>query len=136
MGNSATERRWGLFQDADVAGDLDSKINVGWHVVYFRKPHVFSNKLNLQEANSFVHSSIEAEIIASDAGLKLGGTPSLNVWDLVVDVLEPLARRNPLHNTKLPKTKSLMADKRLTDSIDCDLPKRAQHQPTGISFRF
>ena len=58
------------------------------------------------------HSSPKAKIISSDAGLRLEVVPALNLWDMVPDALEPLARRNPLPNTKAQKTKSVMADKR------------------------
>ena len=36
---------------------------------------------------SVSHSSIESEIISSDAGLRLDGIPALDLWDLIVAIL-------------------------------------------------
>ena len=44
------------------------------------------------------HSSTEAEIISLDAGLRLERIPALNLWDMVADVLEPLAVSDPMRN--------------------------------------
>ena len=38
--------------------------------------------------NSVSHSSTESEIISLDAGLRLDGIPALDLWDLIVLVLE------------------------------------------------
>ena len=62
------------------------------------------------------HSSTEADTIASDSGLRLEGLPLLSMWDTVTDVLELLVGSSPMHN-KPKKTESLMAEKRMTDSI-------------------
>ena len=75
-------------------------------------------KISCKRQTVVSHSSTKAEIISLDADVISEGIPALNLWDLVIDVLEPLALRYPLHNTKPQKTKSLMADKRSTDSMD------------------
>ena len=59
------------------------------------------------------HSRTEAETISLDAGQRLEGIPALNLWDMVIDVLEPPAWSNSMHN-KSRKKKSLMAEKRMT----------------------
>ena len=79
------------------------------------------------------HSSTEAQLISLDAGLRLAGDPALNLWDTVIDLLGPQAARDPMRNTKPKKTKSLMADKRVTDSIDYVPPNT---QPTSVFLRF
>ena len=57
VGNTAKQCRLGLFQDSDFAGDLeDSKSTSGGNIMYLRKPHICSNKLDVQETNiSFSH---------------------------------------------------------------------------------
>ena len=48
VGNTAKQCRLGLFQDSDFAGDLeDSKIHFWRNIMYFWKPHICSNKLDV-----------------------------------------------------------------------------------------
>ena len=42
------------------------------------------------------HSSAEAVIISLDADLRMEGTPALNSWDTVIEVLHPKAGSNSL----------------------------------------
>ena len=79
--------------------------------MHVEKPHIRTDKLDLHQT-AVSHSSTEAEIISLDAGLRLEGILSLNLWDMAIDVFDPRAGRDPIRNTKLKKTKSLMADKR------------------------
>ena len=52
VGNSAKQCRLGLFQDSDLAGDLeDSKSTSGGTIVHFWKSYMCSNKLDVQETN-------------------------------------------------------------------------------------
>ena len=53
--------------------------------MHFRKSHLCTNQLDVQEAN-FTHSSTEAEIISLDAGLRMDGIPALTFWDLVIEI--------------------------------------------------
>ena len=39
---------------------------------------------------AFSQSDTETESISSDAGLQMEAIPALNLWDTVIDVLEPL----------------------------------------------
>ena len=113
------------------------KINVRWHVVYFRKPHLCSNKLNLQEANSCVTQKHPKQKLSHWTLVQdCKGIPALNLWDMVIDVLEHLARRNPLHNTQPKTTKSPMEDKRLPDSIDYVLPNAHSSSQRASLFVF
>ena len=41
-----------------------------------------------KKQTSVSHSSTESEIISLDAGLRLDGIPALDLWDLIVSVLE------------------------------------------------
>ena len=89
VGNTAKQCRLGLFQDSDFAWDLEAlKIYFKWNIVHFRKPHVRSNQLWMcKKQTSVSHSSTESEIISLDAGMRMGGIPALDLWDLIVAVL-------------------------------------------------
>ena len=39
-----------------------------------------------KKQTSVSHSSTEAEVICLDAGLRMDGTPALDLWDLVIEV--------------------------------------------------
>ena len=45
-----------------------------------------------KKQTSVSHSSTESEIISLDAGLRLDGLPSLELWDLIVSVLGNVSR--------------------------------------------
>ena len=56
--------------------------------MHFRKPYVCSNQLWMcKKQTSVSHSSTESEIIFLDAGLRVGGFPASDLWDLIVAVL-------------------------------------------------
>ena len=81
VGNTAQQCRLGLFQDSDLAGDLeDSKSTSG------RPLYIFGNQIFVpirwmcKKQTSVSHSSTEAEIISLDAGLRLDGIPALDLW--------------------------------------------------------
>ena len=94
MCNTVKQCKLRLFQDSDLAGDLeDSKIYFRWNIVHFGKSYVCSNQLDVQET-SVSHSSTESEIISLDAGLRLDGIPALDLWDLIVAVLGNTSQSN------------------------------------------
>ena len=94
LGNTAMQCRLELFQDSDFAGDLeDSKSTSGGTLCIFRKSHICSHKLDVQENKTSVsHSSTESEIISLDSGLRLDGLPALELRDLIVSVLGKVSR--------------------------------------------
>ena len=115
MGNTAQQCRLGIFQDSDFAGDPeDSKINIIFGSYTF-VPISWMCKTQ----TSVSHSSTEAEIISLDAGLRIGGMPALDLWDLVTEVFHSSpnrlkkskgeeyreTRRVKPHQTSTPKTK-------------------------------
>ena len=82
MGNAAQHCRLGLFQDSDFAMDLeDSKSTSGGSRTFV--PISWMCK----KQTSVSHSSTELEIISLDAGLRMDGSPALDLWDLVIEVL-------------------------------------------------
>ena len=74
-------------------------------------------------------SSTEAERTSSDDALRFEEIPALNLWDMVIDVLELPGGSNPMTD-KSQKRKSLMAEKKITDSVGF-VPPNAH-----ISFHF
>ena len=87
VGNTAKQCRLGLFQDSDLAGDLeDSKSTSGGTLCIFgshtRVPIIWMCK----KQTSVSHRSTESEIISLDTGLRLDGLPALELWDLIVSV--------------------------------------------------
>ena len=71
----------------------------------------------LEKQTAVPHSSTDAEVVSLDAGLRLEGILALILWDTVIDVFGLPARSNPMHN-RSKKKKSLMAEKKMTGSID------------------
>ena len=88
VGNTAKQCRLGLFQDSDFAGDLeDSKSTSGGTLCVFVSHTFVPISWMCKKETSVSHSSTESEIISLDAGLRLDGTPALDLWYLIVSVL-------------------------------------------------
>ena len=88
MGNTAKQCRLGLFQDSDFAGDLEDSKSTSGGTLCILGSHTFVSKTWMCKKQTLVsHNSTESEIISLDAGLRLGGIPALDLWDLIVSVL-------------------------------------------------
>ena len=86
MGNTAKQCRLGLFQDSDLAGDLeDSKSTSGGTLCIFGSHTFVPISCMCKKQTAVSHSSTESEIISLDTGLRLDGLP-LELWDLIVSV--------------------------------------------------
>ena len=93
VGNTAKQRRLGLFQDSDFAGDLEDSNSTSGGILCIFGSHTFvpiSWMCRKQAAVS--HSSTESEIISLDTGLRLDGLLALELWDLIVSVLGIVSR--------------------------------------------
>ena len=89
VGNTAKQCRLGLFQDSDFARDLeDSKSTSGGTLCIFGSHTFVPISWMCKKQTSVSHSSTESEIISLDTGLRLDGLPALELWDLIVSVLE------------------------------------------------
>ena len=89
VGNTAKQCRLGLFQDSDLAGDLeDSKSTSGGTLCISGSHTIVPISWKCKKQTSVSHSSTESEIISLDAGLRLDGITALELWDLIVAVLE------------------------------------------------
>ena len=74
--------RLGLFQDSDFAGDLeDSESTSGGTLCIFGSHTFVPISWMFKKQTSVSHSSTEPDIISLDAGLRMDGTPALDLWD-------------------------------------------------------
>ena len=72
VGNTAKQCRLGLFQDSDVAGDLEDSKSTSCGTLCIFGSHTFvSRSWRREKQPSVSHSSTEAEIISLDAGLRM-----------------------------------------------------------------
>ena len=89
VGNTTKQCRLGLFQDSDFAGDLeDSKSTSGRTLCIFGSHTFVPISWMCKKQTSVSHSSTESELISLDAGLRMDGIPALDLWDLIVIVLQ------------------------------------------------
>ena len=97
-----------MFQDSDFAGDLeDSKSTSGGTLCVFGSHTFVPISWMCKKQTSVSHSSTESEIISLDAGLRLGGIPALDFWDLIVSVLGNTTQNNDRTGTRcLPSHES------------------------------
>ena len=67
--------------------------------MYLRKSNIFvSISWMCKKQTSVSHSSTESEIISLDAGLRMDGLPALDLWDVVIEVLDSLkSTDSPTH---------------------------------------
>ena len=122
MGNTAKQCRLGLFQDSDFAGELeDSKSTLGGILCVFGSHTFVPMRWMCKTQTSISHSSTESEIISLDAGLRLDGIPALDLWDLIVTVLENA-------NQNLSEQGDLLKNKREVRSPPHTIHTRKQSQ--------
>ena len=90
VGNAAQHCRLALLQDSDFAGDLDnSKSTSGgiWFYVSSAVKPFVPRSWMCKKQTAVSHSSAESGVISLDAGLRMDGVPTLDLWDLFVEVL-------------------------------------------------
>ena len=86
--NAAQHCRLGLFQDSDFAGDLeDSKSTSGGILCISGSRTFVLISWMCRKQTSVSHSSTESEVTSLDAGLRIDGISSLDLWHLVFEVL-------------------------------------------------
>ena len=91
VGNTAQHCRLGLFQGSDFAGDLeDSKSTSGGLLCIFGSNTFVPISWMCKKQTSVSHGSTEAEVISLNAGLRMDGIPTLDLWDLVIEVFHSL----------------------------------------------
>ena len=79
-----------LFCDAGFAGDLKDSKSTSGGLLCIVGPNTFAPITWMCKKQIAVsHSSTEAEIVALDAALRTEGLPAIQLWDLVLEVLDP-----------------------------------------------
>ena len=93
VGNTAKQCRLGLFQDSDIAGDLEDSQSTSGGTLFIFGSHTFLPiSWMCKEQTAVSHSSTESEIVSLDTGLRLDGLPALELWDLIVSVFGNISR--------------------------------------------
>ena len=128
VGNTAKQCRLGLFQDSDFAEGLeDSKSTSGGTLCVFGSHTFVPISWMCKKQTSVSHISTESEIISLDAGLRLDGIPTLDLWDLIVSVRgntiqTPERPRRPVVNDKEQRSQGMT---NVLNHIDC-VPSNVQ----------
>ena len=120
VGNKPSECKLLLFCDASFAGDLKDSHSTSGALLCLVGSHTFCPISWLCKKQGAVsHSSSESEIIALDAGLRMDGIPALDLWDLIVTVLEPDPKFKPLDFSGIkPDLGNLPHEYRLLLNVD------------------
>ena len=110
VGNTAQQCRSGLFQDFDFAGDFeDSKSTSGGILCIFGSHTFVPTSWMCKKQTSVSDSSTEDEVIFLDGGLRMGGIPALDLWDLVIEVFHSSpnqATGKPVGNSSVKHAKT------------------------------
>ena len=70
-----------LFADADFAGDGETQWSTSGYYSVIRGPHTsFPNSVGSKRQTCVSHSTLEAELVAADYGLRTHGLPALSLW--------------------------------------------------------
>ena len=92
VGHTAQHCRLGLFQDSDVAGDLEDSKSTSGGVLCIFGSRTFVTVWMWKKQTSVSHSSTESEVNFLDAGLRMDGLLALDLWDTVIE--EPRSTNN------------------------------------------
>ena len=88
VANTAQQCRLGLFQDSDFEETLTTRSQHQGRICAFSEAEHLCQQVGCaRNKPSDSHSSTEAEVIYLDAGLRMDGSPALDLWDLVIEVL-------------------------------------------------
>ena len=88
VGNTAQQCRLGFFQDSDFAGDVEDSKSTSGGIFCILGSHTFVPiSWMCKKQTSVSHSSTEAERTSFDVGPRMDGTPALDLWSLVKEVV-------------------------------------------------
>ena len=104
-----------LFCYASFASDLKDSKSTSGSLLCLVGSHTFCPITWMCKKQGCVsHSSTESEIVALDMGLRLDGLPAMTLWDMIINVLEPLPKeivnKSDKSNTSVDKLNGLPAD--------------------------
>ena len=128
VGDEAKDCKLMLFVDASFAGDLVGSKSTTGGLLCVIGPRTYCPITWLCKKQGAVsHSSTEAEVIALDAGVRLEGLPSMDLWEEIINVFgdpdEPIPKLDPKTGL-LPPTTSASGNRepsasgnRVTDNL-------------------
>ena len=105
---------WVILLNSEFAGDLeDSKSTSGGTLCIFGSHTFVPISCMCKKRTAVSHNSTESQIISLDAGLRLDGLPSLELWDLIVSVFGSVSQisdgsgkpENDVHKHHKPQKK-------------------------------
>ena len=97
---------WVFSKTLTFAGDFeDSKSTSGWILCIFGSRTCVPKSWMCKKQTSVYHSSTGSEIISLDAGLRMDGITTLDLWDVVIEVLHSSNNVPPIQKISTPKSK-------------------------------
>ena len=112
MGNATQHCRLGLFQDSDVAGDLEDSKSTSGGLLY-----IFGCRTMCKKQTAVSHSSTESEIISLDAPLRVDELFALDLWDTVIEVLRSNNKNVQPKHTSHQETGATLDSKTKTQHV-------------------
>ena len=76
-----------------------------------------------KKQTSVSHGSTEAELVSLDAGMRMDGIPSLDLWDLVIDVLHS----SSIRKQKLKQVRSILSSSETSEKEQCNTQNSQRH---------
>ena len=116
IGDNPADCKLFLFVDASFAGDLKDSKSTSGSILCLVGPRTFCVLTWLCKKQTAVsHSSTESEIIALDMGLRVDGIPILDLWDVIIDVLDPIVNETVI---KKPERSILDTEHQILMNVD------------------
>lgn len=101
LGDAIKDLWLAVYSDASFAGDTgDSKSTTGWLLCLVGPKSFVPLNWLCKKQTVVSHSSTEAEIVALDTMIHMEGTPTLNLWSQVVDVVNGTANSGVVAKSK------------------------------------
>ena len=85
IGDNPVDLRLALFVDADFAGDrADMKSTTGVYLALVGPNSHYPLGFLSKKHSACAHSTVEAELIAADTGVRLEGIPAMGLWRILL----------------------------------------------------
>jgi len=125
VGDKPSKCKLVLFADASFAGDLKDSRSTSGGILCLMGPNTFVPlQWICKKQGAISHSSTEAEIIALELGLRSEGIRALDLWEQILDVLEPTTNTLKPHLDNFAATgmERLPLDHQILLNVDYDPP--------------
>ena len=109
-----------MYVDAGFAGDLGDSKSTGGAFIYLVGPNTcVPISWTCKKQGALSHSSTEAEIIALDMGLRMQGSPTLELWE---EILAVMTRQERKATSRIPTIHGMYDICANIDFVPCTLP--------------